>query len=129
MKEKALDILRITTYYPRKLLDFILYYSYLKHKNNWHRLEDYFNKPVLIVGNGPSLNKTPLDQVNDSFVSIGMNKINLIYTKSTWRPNIIACVNGLVIKQNKEYFNKTERILIVPVKAYYLGPHFKLPPI
>lgn len=121
MKEKTLDLLRKTTYYPRKLLDICLYNLYLKRKNNWGLLKRFFNKPVLIVGNGPSLNKTPLDVINRSFVSIGMNKINLIYEKSSWRPDIITCVNGLVINQNKAYFNETNIILILPIKAFYLG--------
>lgn len=121
MKEKILDFLRIITYYPRKLLDKALYIFYLRKKNNWQILQKHINKPILIVGNGPSLNKTPLDKINSSFVSIGMNKINLIYKNSTWRPDIITCVNGLVINQNKEYFNKTNTILIVPIKAFYLG--------
>jgi hypothetical protein len=120
-KEKVLDFLRKTTRYPRKYLDSCFYYFYFKNKNNWSILEKYKNKEVLVVGNGPSLNKTPLDKVKDSFVSIGMNKINLIYEKSTWRPEIIACTNGLIISQNKEYFNKTNRILVLPVKAFYVG--------
>ena len=121
MKEKILDFLRIVTYYPRKILDKCLYLFYLRNKNNWDILKKYFNKPILIVGNGPSLNKTPLDKIKTSFVSIGMNKINLIYEKSAWRPDIITCVNGLVINQNKEFFNTTDTILIVPIKAFYLG--------
>ncbi len=121
MKEKTLDFLRTVTYYPRKLIDKSIYGLYLRRKNDWHILKKFTNKPVLIVGNGPSLNKTPLDEIKDSFVSIGMNKINLIYEKSSWRPDIIACVNGLVINQNKEYFNKTDIILILPIKAFYLG--------
>ncbi|MEP5338908.1 MAG: 6-hydroxymethylpterin diphosphokinase MptE-like protein [Algibacter sp.] len=121
MKEKILDLLRITTYYPRKILDKIIYKFYLKNKNNWESLKKYTDKPILIVGNGPSLNKTPLDKIKESFVSIGMNKINLIYKTSSWRPDIISCVNGLVINQNKEYFNKTDIVLILPIKAFYLG--------
>ena len=121
MKEKLVEILKILTYYPRKFLDFLLYHLYFKNKNDWSILKQFSNKPVLIVGNGPSLNKTPLDKVNNSFVSIGMNKINLIYDKSSWRPDIITCVNGFVINQNKEYFNKTNRTLILPVRAFYLG--------
>ena len=50
-----------------------------------------------------------------------MNKINLIYEKSSWRPDIIACVNGFVINQNKEYFNNTTKVLILPTRAFYLG--------
>jgi hypothetical protein len=121
MKEKLVEILKILTYYPRKFLDFLLYHLYFKNKNDWSILKQFSNRPVLIVGNGPSLNKTPLDKVNNSFVSIGMNKINLIYDKSSWRPDIITCVNGFVINQNKEYFNKTNRTLILPVRAFYLG--------
>jgi hypothetical protein len=121
MKEKSVEILKVLTYYPRKFLDFLLYHLYFNIKNDWSILKQFSNKPVLIVGNGPSLNKTPLDKVKNSFVSIGMNKINLIYDNSSWRPDIITCVNGFVINQNKEYFNKTNRILFLPVRAFYLG--------
>jgi len=121
MKEKLLDTLRLATLYPRKILDLILYKAYFKNKNNWELLKKFTNQPVLIVGNGPSLNKTPLGKLNSEFVSIGMNKINLLYEKSSWRPEIITCVNGLVIRQNRSYFNETNAVLIVPVKAFYLG--------
>lgn len=121
MKEKLLDTLRKTTLYPRRLFDRVLYWSYFKNRNDWGILNKFMNKPILIVGNGPSLNNTPLDRIRDDIVSIGMNKINLIYETSTWRPDIIACVNGLIISQNKNYFNKTEAVLIVPVKGFYLG--------
>lgn len=94
---------------------------FLKHKNNWEILDQYSSRPVLIVGNGPSLNKTPLEKIDKSVVSIGMNKINLIFSTSDWRPDILVCVNGLVLSQNKDFFNETEIPLILPVKAYYLG--------
>lgn len=121
MKEKLLNFIRIATYYPRKILDVLIYNFYLRRKNNWEILNKFFKKHTIIVGNGPSLNKTPLHNIKDKFVSIGMNKINLIYEKSSWRPDIITCVNGLVINQNKKYFNKTNIILILPIKAFYLG--------
>ena len=121
MKEKFLDLLRITTSYPRKLIDYLLYHLYFKSRNNWDLLKQYANTDILVVGNGPSLNKTPLDALGEKLVSIGMNKINLIYEKSSWRPEIITCVNGLVIRQNRDYFNKTTAVLVVPVKAFYLG--------
>ena len=121
MKEKLVEILKLISYYPRKILDFFLFHFYLKQRNDWNILSFFSNKPVLIVGNGPSLNNTPLEKLKNNFVSIGMNKINLIYEKSSWRPDIIACVNGFVINQNKEYFNKTTRVLILPTRAFYLG--------
>ncbi|MEL6917727.1 MAG: hypothetical protein AAFO99_08355, partial [Bacteroidota bacterium] len=69
--------------------------------------------------NGPSLNKTPLDDIDT--IAIGMNKINLLYEKTSWRPQMIVCTNGLVIKQNKDFFNTTSTPLFFPVKACYLG--------
>lgn len=39
---------------------------------------------VVLVGNGPSLAKTNLDIIN--VPSIAMNRINLIFPKTTWRP-------------------------------------------
>jgi hypothetical protein len=61
----------------------------------------YAGKPMLIVGNGPSLNGTPLDgfaNVN----SIGMNKIDLIFDRVKWRPSFIVCTNNLVVKQHSQ---------------------------
>ncbi|MHA7059246.1 6-hydroxymethylpterin diphosphokinase MptE-like protein [Aquimarina sp. M1] len=92
----------------------------LNRYNNWPLLESLKNKPVLIVGNGPSLNKTDFDAF-ENHVSIGMNKINLLYEKTTWRPDIIVCVNGSILWQNRSFFNKTNTILFVPPRAIYLG--------
>jgi len=119
MNEKLINFLRVYTHYPRQILDRMLFHLLLNKSNKWELLRQYCNKGILIVCNGPSLNKTPLDKIEK--VSIGMNKINLIYEKTTWRPEIIVCTNGLVLKQNKDYFNKTKSLLLVPTKAYYFG--------
>ena len=42
---------------------------------------------VLIVGNGPSLNETPLDDIKYD-VSFGVNRIHLMYDKVKWRPDV-----------------------------------------
>ncbi len=119
MKEKLLNFLRVYTHYPRRVLDKVMFRLFLSKSNKWELFKEYFNKPLLIVCNGPSLNNTPLDDID--MVSIGLNKINLIYKKTSWRPEIIVCTNGLVLKQNKDFFNTTESLLLVPVKARYLG--------
>ena len=56
---------------------------------------------MLIVGNGPSLNATPLDSFRD-IKSIGMNKIDLIYSRTSWRPSLVLCTNNLVARQNQD---------------------------
>ena len=118
MKAQICDLLVKASKKPRMLLDGVLY-AILKCRNNWAILDQYVGKDILVVGNGPSLNKTPLDRIN--LVSIGMNKINLIFDKTTWRPDVIVCVNGLVIRQNKEFFNSTKIPLVLSIRAVYLG--------
>ncbi len=103
----------------RDFLDKIIFLI-LNKFNQWDLLDTLKNKPVLVVGNGPSLNKTDFGFF-ENHVSIGMNKINLIYDKTIWRPDIIVCVNGSVLWQNRNFFNKTNTILFVPPRAMYLG--------
>ena len=38
-----------------------------------------------IIGNGPSLNQTPLHRLTEE-VTFGLNKIHLLYPKTKWRP-------------------------------------------
>lgn len=106
------------TFRIRLKLDAVLY-KILNRHNHWEILEKFKNKDILVVGNGPSLRKTELDRIN--MVSIGMNKIDLLFDKTAWRPDIITCVNGLVTKQNKKFFNTTDIILVLPARAWYLG--------
>ena len=42
-------------------------------------------KRIFLVGNGPSLNDMNLDLLENEY-SIAMNRIELIYPKTTWRP-------------------------------------------
>lgn len=67
----------------------------------------YYRRPVLVVGNGPSLNQTPLEDFK-GVPSIGMNKIDLIYSKTSWRPNLVVCLNSLVAQQHQEHFAKSQ---------------------
>ena len=106
------------TYNLRIVLDKLIYWI-VKPFNHWELLDEYKEKDVLIVGNGPSLNQTDLEKIK--MISIGMNKINLLFDKTYWRPTFITCVNGLVLSQNKKFFNSTNIILILPPRALYLG--------
>lgn len=76
-------------------------------------------RPLLVVGNGPSLNRTPLEEFR-GIASIGMNKIDLLFNRTTWRPNIIVCVNNLVVKQHVASFAKSE----IPIYLSWKSRHF-----
>lgn len=53
-------------------------------------LEQFKNKHkgerVFIIGTGPSLEDTPLDKLEDEY-TISLNKIDLVYEETTWRPD------------------------------------------
>ena len=76
-------------------------------------------KPILVIGNGPSLNKTPLKEFA-KITAIGMNKINLLFDNTSWRPNFIVCTNNLVIRQNRTFFRKSD----IPVFLSWKGRWF-----
>ena len=115
-KNEILKIISSISYFPRIFLDRLLFFFV---KNDYKLLKVFTDEDCLIVGNGPSLNNTDLEKIE--MPSIGMNKINLIFDKTTWRPDLIVCVNGLVINQNKDFFNSTNITLVLPIKALYLG--------
>jgi len=76
-------------------------------------------KPILVIGNGPSLNRTPLEEFAH-VTAIGMNKINLLFPRTTWRPSLILCVNDLVVHQNREFFAETEIPVFLSWKSRWL---------
>ena len=74
---------------------------------------------VVIVCNGPSLNKVELEKIK--YPSIGMNKINLIFEKTNWRPDYVISTNGLVISQNKEFFENYDKPVFLDFKSLFVG--------
>ena len=107
------------TYKLRIAVDKVVYWG-IKSFNHWEILDRYKGRDTLVVGNGPSINHTKLADIN--MVSIGMNKINLLFDRSEWRPDIITCVNGLVIRQNRKFFNSRFACIIFKgmVYSYYI---------
>ncbi|MEO0487298.1 MAG: 6-hydroxymethylpterin diphosphokinase MptE-like protein [Pseudomonadota bacterium] len=73
-------------------------------------------KPMLVVGNGPSLNKTPFDEFAH-VPSIGMNKIDLLFEKTVWRPEVIVCINNIVAQQHQDVFAASDIPVFVGWKA------------
>lgn len=64
---------------------------------------------AVILCNGPSLLKVDFDALHASGVfCFGLNKINLLFDKTPFRPHAIAAVNPLVIEQNAAFYNTTE---------------------
>lgn len=76
----------------------------------------YKGQPMLVVGNGPSINETPLESFAH-IPSIGMNKIDLLFTRSQWRPSMILCVNNVVVQQHRASFLASEIPIYLAWKA------------
>jgi hypothetical protein len=79
----------------------------------------YAGRPMLVVGNGPSLNETPLERFL-GVPAIGMNKIDLLFGRSAWRPALIVCMNNMVVRQHAQVFAESQ----VPVYISWKCRHF-----
>lgn len=65
------------------------------------------NERCFVVGNGPSLKNTDLSKLKNDFC-IGMNRIFLAADELGFCPNILVCVNDLVVEQSVEEFNNLQ---------------------
>lgn len=83
----------------------------------------YQGQKAVILCNGPSLLKTNFDALAASGVyTFGLNKINLLFEKTTFRPSCIVAVNELVIQQNAPFYNQTEIPLFLDSRALRYVP-------
>lgn len=67
----------------------------------------YEGEKAVIVCNGTSLNDVNFELL-DGIFTFGLNKINLLFKKNSFRPSVIVSVNPLVIEQNSKFFSATE---------------------
>jgi hypothetical protein len=69
------------------------YYQSLEKVNRWY--DKYEGERCFIIGNGPSLRKTPLDLMKDEYC-FAMNRIDLVYEWTDWRPAFYSLVTTSV---------------------------------
>ena len=69
----------------------------------------YAGQKAVIMCNGPSLNKVDFSELQKAGIfTFGLNKINLLFSRTEFRPSVIVAVNPYVIEQNAEYYNETD---------------------
>jgi hypothetical protein len=74
----------------------------------------YKGKKAVILCNGPSLNNVDFDLLKrEDVFTIGLNKINLLFDRTEFRPDLIVAINKLVIEQNKDFFSSTDIEIIL----------------
>lgn len=79
-------------------------------------LDAYTGRTAVILCNGPSLLKVDLTRLENVY-TFGLNKINLLFSKTDFRPSSIVSVNRLVLEQNAEFFNSTNITLYLANRA------------
>ena len=67
---------------------------------------------AVIICNGPSLLDTDFESLKGIY-SFGLNKINLLFPQTSFRPSSIVAVNPHVIEQNAVFYNETEIPLFI----------------
>lgn len=58
---------------------------------------------IFVMGNGPSLNKTPLDKLENEFV-FGLNRVSLLFDRVSWKPTFFTAFDVRVVPDNQEEF-------------------------
>lgn len=106
----------------RYMLDAVTYRRSMQAKGLASLAGCWRGRAALIVANGPSLNRTPLDEFI-GVPSIGMNKIDLIYPRVKWRPSLVVCENNLVARQNSAGFMAHDVPVYLSWKSRWLIPH------
>jgi FkbM family methyltransferase len=88
------------------------------------------NTPVFMIGNGPSLSETPLDELRGMY-SFAMNRIALIYGKVRWRPSFFICTSTNIAREEwrrdiiKTITLGTPSFIWDKLKQYVEPYHFK----
>lgn len=63
----------------------------------------YAGHRIFLVGNGPSLNATPLDRLATEY-TFGMNHLTALYKLTTWRPTFYLCLSSDMVGANRDEF-------------------------
>lgn len=77
-----------------------------QNDNKWIKLKNrYKGKRIFILGNGPSLNETPLFLLKEEF-TMCFNRFNLMFDRLDWKPSFYVVADDLVVKDMYKEINK-----------------------
>ena len=85
-----------------------------KEQRKIKQLENKFlGEEIFIVGNGPSLTPDQLNLIKSKY-SFGVNRISLMFEKTSWRPNFYTTLDWLTSVDNFQEYNSLE----IPYKFF-----------
>ena len=74
----------------------------------------------LVVGNGPSLRMEDLEALS-AIPSIGSNKINIVYPRTTWRPRLMTIADPLLLHKLPAAHYDTIPLQLLPHTHIYMA--------
>lgn len=93
-------------------------YSWVSRKRIKKWKDRFSGQKAVILCNGPSLNRVNFDELaGNGIFAFGLNKINLLFKRTDFRPSVIVAVNPHVIKQNADFYNTTDIPLFLDSKC------------
>lgn len=92
--------------------------SYVSRRRLKRIKDAHAGKKAVILCNGPSLTRVDFGSLEASGIyCFGLNKINLLFDKVSFRPSCVVAVNKFVIEQNVDFFNSTDIELFLDSSA------------
>lgn len=76
----------------------------------------YRGRRAFIIGNGPSLNRTPLHLLKDEF-TLCFNRFDLMFERLGWRPTMYMCIDDRVAQDTASRINE-----IIPLVKFAFFP-------
>ena len=93
--------------FSKRLINRVFSSSYHKNVRKWKNLKGkYKGKRVFLIGNGPSLNKTPLYLLKDEY-TMGFNRFDLMTERFCWNPTFFAMSDTTVIEDSLDFIKRT----------------------
>jgi glycosyltransferase involved in cell wall biosynthesis len=83
----------------------------------WRTIKNlYRGQRAFIIGNGPSLNRTPLHLLKNEF-TLCFNRFDLMFERLGWRPTMYMCVDDRVAENTASQINE-----IIPLAKFAFFP-------
>jgi hypothetical protein len=92
----------------------------------WRKLHNKFKgKRIILIGNGPSLNQTPLYLLKDEF-TMAFNRFDLLLERINWNPTFYAVADGVVAQDSQEELNKMIQLAEYSFFPYCTSKHDRI---
>jgi hypothetical protein len=92
----------------------------------WRKLHNKFKgQRIFLIGNGPSLNQTPLYLLKDEY-TMSFNRFDLLLERINWHPTFYTVVDGVVAEDSKEELNKMIQLAKYSFFPYCTSRHDRI---